>query len=188
LQVLSGSLLAIERVWFCRQIFTAQKSDFSSTGGYRDATKRAVEVVATRQLNNLGYNAMEIMAAVEVSMVGPSVDPHARAGVSLVYEDVTTPNPGALPSSPKKNLLTSSSSQHLLATTARLERQNTSDGMALVAKQRVRVPMLGKGTGTGGGQSAYALAVTTVGDTVRGFVCETCGFSSFFGGLVHRKC
>jgi hypothetical protein len=110
----------------------------------------------------MGYNAAEIMAAVEVTMSGPAIDPHARAGVSLVYEDVTTPNASALPTSPKKNLLTSSSSQQLLSATARLERQNTSDGMALVAKQRVKVPMLGKGTGKGGGQSAYALALTTV--------------------------
>lgn len=142
------------------------RPNFSSVGGYRDATAKAVEIVAARQLKELGLardRVEEALLPVDV-MRSPMVDARARAGVSLVFENMQ-PNTGRDSDGDSGSKVTtitmrSSSTKHSLF--SRLSRQNTEDGMALVAKHRMKVPMLGKGSGRGGGQSAYAIAVMNV--------------------------
>ena len=119
------------------------------------------------------------------------IDRGARAGVSIVFSNLNITANDAVPEVPTRQLKSQGGStvSRISHISRQITMQNNSDAMSLVAKHRVEVSALKKGTGRGGGQSAYTLQLLQV----RARVCmllnaalyvECCGsrLSSF------RKC
>lgn len=140
-------------------MFNEKLPAFSSEGVYRDATIKAVAQLEASLRPSLVGDAPEIL-----DTVSTLIDRGARAGVSIVFSNLNITADEEVPEVPTRQLKSQGGStiSRISHISRQIGMQNNSDAMSLIAKQRVEVAALKKGTGRGGGQSAYTLQLLQV--------------------------